>query len=699
MAESTSKFVGRRLRRFALIAAGLNLILCLMFLVVAARTNSTRLCNMVEVNIRSYTEPLSRELVIGNRDNVRMILETLENSELLKNVSLIEIDAPFRALQDGSCRHNGVDIEFMTPVTFGQRQIGLLKGSVVWITTAQVLVFLGVAILFSLIFMSLSTSLLLNDLHTVLITPIRKLARGELLNDSKLTSDVLKIKYDLEESHKNAKYAAIAQLTQMLAHDVRKPFSMIQIVLQNISAARTMNEVRECISMGSREVNCALANVTRMLSSVMQAGRDHERPRELVSPKSLVQASIHELCRLYPGSNIAFSTSFKHIYLLEVDSVEVQRVFSNIVENAVQAMQGQGEIWFKTAPPDDNGFIELTIGNSNGDIEPEVVEKVFDAFFTKGKKGGTGLGLAIVKKIIDAHAGKVGCRVLDNRCVEFWFTLPVSKQIDPVDMALPDSTVEVDKSIYASSGHSESAAMLALSTTFDQMKNGVIAIVDDCQFTCSAWIQRNPGRPLITFESPETFWQHVEKHPNFFKSLMLIITDRFFGNKSAITGLEFAKLINGKPIFLASASDFPTDAVLEGIAGILPTKVMEWEELLTFCVGQLFAIRRTDATVVEERKLEIDEISPFQTNLKAKFLAYALDIVNEINIAVDQKNAPQVVALVHKLQGSAAIVGANLVVNACRKLYSSELPAKQCILMLKEAIATMEQELRSRDVI
>ena len=875
--ESTSTFVGRRLRRFAWIAAIANLLLCLLFLIAVTRANSTQICTIVGINIQSYIEPLSREIVIGNKEHLATILETLKSSNLLQDVSLSKLDAPLSTPQKEQCSLNGMKIEFMTPVTFGQRQVATLKGNILWIPIAQILAIIGIAVLLSLFFMWISTRLLLVDLHKAIITPISKLARGEGLSGGIFTSDVLKIKQDLEESRENAKYGALAQLTQMLAHDVRKPFSMIQIVLQNVKTAQTLSEVKSVIYSSSQEISRALTSVTGMLSDIMEIGQDTIRSRELASPKSLIDSSIQDVFRLHPGSNITFSALFDHIYLLEINPVKVQRVFSNIIENAVQAMKGQGHLWFETTAPDRDGFVELIIGNSGSYVESDDIQKLFDAFFTKGKKSGTGLGLAIAKKIVTAHGGQIGCRVLNNKRVEFWFTLPASNEIDPVDIVLPQSTSELHESMHAvtmtnvdefsedmqsrayeteiaqklngrrikvlilddeelyrnalnrllqklehvspfidllvATSSNEALAhaiskpdiglfdydlgesskngietlkimrqrvpgicicihsnhiggtqykeavdagaqyflpkpiskvhlLRIISESLDVIQgnvvttsaleyrlanmsgalelplpvsrpaaNGVVAILDDCNFNCNAWTQMNTGRPVITFESPEMFWKHVEQQPDFFDSLAFIVTDQFFGSSSAMTGIEFARTMTGKPVFLASAGDFSGELPIYGIAGVLPKKVMEWNELWAFCTSRSAMIMKQDslnslnrfsasgeAALIDELKTaQINKVDDFQAKLKIKFLASAGDIVNEIEIGLQQKNWRQVGDLVHKLQGAAEIVDAQSVVNACREMHTLQLSEGDCIVLLNDSIFALEQELKSRE--
>lgn len=723
---STRAFVGRRLRRFVLGAVTVNLLLCLLFLAVVTRTNSTQICAVVGINIQSYIDSLSREIVIGNQEHLATILETLKSNKLLEDVALSEIDGASN-LPDGThCQLDGTDIDFRMPVTFGQRQVGVLKGSIVWLPVMEILVFLGLAALFLLFFMWMSTRLLVKDLHKALITPIWKLARGEVLSDAVLTSDVLKIKRDLEASRENAQYAAVAQLTQMLAHDVRKPFSMIQIVLQSASAAQTLAGMKSIIYSGSQEINQALASVTGMLTDIMEIGQDNTRSRELVSPKSLIHTSLQEAGRLFSDSNITFSTSFEHTYLLEINPTKVQRVFSNIVENAVQAMKEQGHIWFHTTAPDRNGFVELVIGNSNSYIEPEDEQKLFDAFFTKDKQGGTGLGLAIAKKIVTAHGGQIGCRIIDNKGVEFWFTLPASKQIDTVkdadNITLPTSIMAFGKSLSTLDVNefSEDGLPEKYETEIVGKPDGVVAVVDDSEFNCRAWIELNIGRPLMTFESPEMFWHYAERNPDFFNSLAMIITDHFFGAKSAITGIEFAKNMMdksvGKPVFLSSVGDFSNALPIPGIAGVLPGKVMKWDELHAFCaavstaqaVGNIHCAS-TDAVQKKEplRDFQVKEksgrvnkaaTSP-KDRLKVTFFISAIDIIEEIDMAIQQQDLLQVAELAHKLQGSASIVGAHGIVRACQKLYYRELSESDFIALLNEGISTMGRELRSEGII
>jgi len=66
------------------------------------------------------------------------------------------------------------------------------------------------------------------------------------------------------------------------------------------------------------------------------------------------------------------------------------------------------------------------VRDSGPGIDPEHLERVFEAFYT-AKSGGTGMGLSICRSIIDAHGGRLWADANEPRGAVFWFTLPGSE--------------------------------------------------------------------------------------------------------------------------------------------------------------------------------------------------------------------------------------------------------------------------------
>jgi CheY-like chemotaxis protein len=185
-----------------------------------------------------------------------------------------------------------------------------------------------------------------------------------------------------------------------------------------------------------------------MIRDIMEIGGSGSITMEPTNPESLVESVLNETFRIQPDTDISFSYTFTHQRKISVDTLKVARVFSNIVGNALQAMKGQGPMWFRTRELDE-GLLEFTIGNGGSFVGLEHRSKLFDAFFTSGKKGGTGLGLAIAKKIVEDHGGTIRCDswkdgAYPEGAVEFCFTLPLASEcVEERPIPLPSNSREI----------------------------------------------------------------------------------------------------------------------------------------------------------------------------------------------------------------------------------------------------------------
>jgi signal transduction histidine kinase len=86
----------------------------------------------------------------------------------------------------------------------------------------------------------------------------------------------------------------------------------------------------------------------------------------------------------------------------------LRRAFSNILRNASEACQEQGDLEI-VAAPDDHGGVRIEIRDHGPGVSPEMAQRIFDPYCT-GKAGGTGLGLALVKQTIEMHGGSISLR-------------------------------------------------------------------------------------------------------------------------------------------------------------------------------------------------------------------------------------------------------------------------------------------------
>jgi len=103
---------------------------------------------------------------------------------------------------------------------------------------------------------------------------------------------------------------------------------------------------------------------------------------------------------------------------------ELNQVWTNIIDNAIDAMQGKGELRVRTYR--DDGFVVVEIGDNGPGISPEVQPHIFEPFFTTKRVGeGTGLGLDTVQRIVKKHRGSVQVSSKPgDTCFQVW--LPVA---------------------------------------------------------------------------------------------------------------------------------------------------------------------------------------------------------------------------------------------------------------------------------
>jgi signal transduction histidine kinase/ActR/RegA family two-component response regulator len=233
-----------------------------------------------------------------------------------------------------------------------------------------------------------------------------------------------------------AEQRAIARTTQSLAHDIRRPFSMLKMAFDAFESAITPEEAQENVREVLPEVDRAMASVEGMLQDIIHIrGGDSKANQEEAFVESIVSTVMGDVFRIFPDADFNVDYCFGHKSSIFVDTIRVSRVLTNILVNAVQAIKGKGEIWIKTL--DKGDFIEFRLGNAGSWIPKEHLNKLFDAFYTHGKTGGTGLGLAIAQKVVTEHGGQIRCEsdksnLYPNGYVEFIFTLPIGIQMLPL---------------------------------------------------------------------------------------------------------------------------------------------------------------------------------------------------------------------------------------------------------------------------
>ena len=174
-------------------------------------------------------------------------------------------------------------------------------------------------------------------------------------------------------------------------------------------AARSLEPVARGVSLGGalRTIQLGASRVSQVVCSL----RLYSRLGEDTVGESDVRSGLEDALVLHQHemrSGIEVVRDFQDVPLIRARPAELNQVWSNLVRNAIQAMEGKGLLRIAVQEVEDG--VLVTIADTGCGIPQETIAKIFEPHFTT-KRGttefGLGLGLAIVRSIVERHHGNV----------------------------------------------------------------------------------------------------------------------------------------------------------------------------------------------------------------------------------------------------------------------------------------------------
>lgn len=201
------------------------------------------------------------------------------------------------------------------------------------------------------------------------------------------------------------KLASLGTLLSGVAHELNNPLSNIssscQILLEEIDGG-DVEFNREMLAQIDEET-LRMRNIVRTL---LDFSRERAPRRERVEVEILI-ASTLSLVKGQIPTRVTIKVECTGHPLVSGDRQRLQQVLLNLIQNAVAALEGAGEITL-AAHPAGGGQVELEVRDNGHGIPAELLGRIFDPFFTTRDVGkGSGLGLFIVHEIIEEHGGSI----------------------------------------------------------------------------------------------------------------------------------------------------------------------------------------------------------------------------------------------------------------------------------------------------
>ena len=386
----------------------------------------------------------------------------------------------------------------------------------------------------------------------------------------------------LEEQLRQAqKMEAIGHLAGGIAHDFN---NILTAILGYVVLAGEHPEVIGNVKVKGylEQARASARRAQDLIQQLLTFARGRRGDRSAISLPALV-AEAHAFVRSAMPSTLELQMTIEEVPKVAADTVQLEQVLLNLCINARDALNGVGMVNVAVRPVFmaevvcascgrrvAGDFVELVVRDNGPGIPPEVLERIFEPFYsTKAVGKGSGMGLAVVHGIVHEHGGHVSVDTFVGRGTAFRILLPPIKG--------PEAT-----HVYGNAGKAESR-------TARSKLRGRVLIVDDepsvAEFMrelLDSW-----GLEASVAGEPEAALAMVQVNAEAYD---LVITDHTMPRMSGLQlAGEIGRMSAAPPVVLytgyADAVD-PAKLLAAGVKGLV-RKPLEPSELRTVITGYL----------------------------------------------------------------------------------------------------------------
>jgi signal transduction histidine kinase len=218
---------------------------------------------------------------------------------------------------------------------------------------------------------------------------------------------------------------ALGYLTATMAHDLGTPLHSIgglaSLLLEQQAWPPDIQRKLELIVQETQRLQTIIRNVRR-------ATRPPDPHLESVGVSDMLNATLPLVDPLIRKAGIDLKVDIApDLPRLHLDRHRVQTALLNLIQNALEAMDGPGEIRIAAAAAPDRNAVALSVRDTGPGIPAEIQERVFEPFFsTRRDEALHGLGLAIVRDIVKFHGGDIEIRSEPGRGANITLYFPLS---------------------------------------------------------------------------------------------------------------------------------------------------------------------------------------------------------------------------------------------------------------------------------
>jgi signal transduction histidine kinase len=242
-------------------------------------------------------------------------------------------------------------------------------------------------------------------------------------------------------------YAEFAALVGALAHEIRNPLSTIRLNMELLAEDFAETDPNAPTKQRDRRVRAKIDLVRHecdRLQKLLGDFLDFARQETLTLEPGSLNGEIEQLLDFFaPEARDAQVEVVRYLDpelpMVRLDRETFRSAVLNLLLNAVQAMEGGGQLVVRTRPAGLGVLLELI--DTGPGMDADTLAKVFRAFYTT-KQGGSGLGLPTARKIVEAHGGSIDIESAPGRGTKVTIWLPAPPRLPTGDGrpgAVPES--------------------------------------------------------------------------------------------------------------------------------------------------------------------------------------------------------------------------------------------------------------------
>ncbi len=222
---------------------------------------------------------------------------------------------------------------------------------------------------------------------------------------------------------KAERLAAIGEAAAMIGHDLRNPLTGIAGATYYLKAKvspKMDRKAKEMLELIERDIEYS----NKIMNDLQEYSREIRLELAETTTKSIMR-KVSSLVEVPKDIQIIDATQSEP--KIRVDVEKMERVFVNIIKNAIEAMPNGGKLTVKSEGT--NGNLKIAFTDTGVGVPDDVLAEIWEPLFTtKGK--GMGLGLSFCKRIVKAHRGTISVKSTVGRGTTFTLTLPIEPRLE-----------------------------------------------------------------------------------------------------------------------------------------------------------------------------------------------------------------------------------------------------------------------------